>query len=79
MYTMIKHLNNKFIKIQQDYQFVVLCKVITLQFLHMVKLVQEKPIQCKDSDIICMMIKEVLYQEQFRIYLDTYNLAKIKM
>jgi len=78
MYTMIKHLNNKFIKILQDYQFAVLYKVITLQFLHMVKLEREKLIQCKDSDIICMMIKEVLYQEQFKIYLDTYNPAKIK-
>ncbi len=76
---MISLINNKFIKILQDYQYVVLYKDTMLQFLHTDRQVQEKHIQWKDSDIICMMIKEVLFQEQFRIFLDIFKVVKIKM
>jgi hypothetical protein len=78
MFMMINQINNKFIKILQDYQYVVPYKDIMLQFLLMDKQEQEKLIQWKDLDIICMTTKEELYQEQYKIYLDIYNLVKIK-
>jgi hypothetical protein len=78
MYMMTKHLNNKFIKIQQDSLYVVLFKDIMRQFSHMDKLEQEKHLQWKDLSTTCMMKKEVLFQEQFKIFLDIFKVAKIK-
>ena len=43
------------------------------------KQVQERHIQWKDLGIICMMMKEVLYQEQSKIFLDIFKVAKMKM
>lgn len=79
MFMMIKPRNNKYIKTQQDYLFVVLLKAIMPRYLLMVKLEQEKHTLWKDLDTICMMIKEVLFLEQFKIYLDIFSLVKIKM
>lgn len=59
MSTMTKPVNNKSIKIQQDFLYVAPLKDIMLRSLLMVKLVQERHIQWKDLDIICMMIKGV--------------------
>lgn len=76
---MIKQPNNKFIKILPVYLFVVPYKGIMQLSLPMDKQAQEKHIPWKASDIICMMIKEELFREQYRIFLDIFNHAKIKM
>jgi len=52
MFMMMKLHNNKFIKIQRDCQYVQHCKVIMPRYLLMDKLAQEKPILCKDLNII---------------------------
>jgi hypothetical protein len=41
--------------------------------------VQAKPIPWKGLGTICMMIKEELYQEQFKIFLGIYKVVKMKM
>jgi hypothetical protein len=79
MYMMIKHLNNKYIKIQRGYPYAAPSKVIMQQFLHMGKLEQEKHSQWKDSNTICTMMKEELFQEQSKIFLDIFKVVKIKM
>ena len=79
MCMMTRPLNNKFIKILLDCQSVARFKVTMRQFLHMDKLVQEKPILCKVLDTTCMTMKEVLYPEQSKISSDTFNHAKTKM
>lgn len=78
-YMMMKPLNNKSIKIPQDYRYVVLYKVIMPLFLLMVKQEQEKHLQWKDLSIICMMMKEESFQEQFKIFLDTFKAVRIRM
>jgi hypothetical protein len=79
MYMTTKHLNNKFIKIQLDYLYVVLSKDIMPLFSHMDKLEQEKHLPWKDLNTTCMMMKGVLFQEQFKIFLGIFKVAKIKM
>jgi hypothetical protein len=79
MSTMTNPLNNKFIKIQQDYLYVVHLKAIMRQSLHMVRQAQEKRILWRVLDIICMMMKEALSLEQSRIFSGTFSRAKIKM
>ena len=76
---MIKPPNNKFIKILLVYLFVAPYKDIMQLSLPMDKQAQEKHILWKASDIICMTIKEELFQEQYRIFLDIFNHARIKM
>ena len=52
MFTMMNQVKNKYIKTQLDCPYVVRFKDIMPPFLHMDKLVQEKLIQWKVSDII---------------------------
>lgn len=76
---MMKQPKNKYIKTPHVYLYVVHCKDITQRYLPMVKQEQAKLIQWKDLDIICMMMKEVLFLELSRIFLDIFNRAKMKM
>lgn len=58
MFMMIK-LNNKiYIILLQDYLYVLLYKVIMQQYLRMGKQEREKLIQCKDLNIIFMIMIE---------------------
>ncbi len=52
MCMMMKYLRSRFIKILQDYQYVLLYRVIMQQYLRMDKLEQAKPIQCRVLNII---------------------------
>jgi hypothetical protein len=78
-YMMMKHPNNKFIRILQDYLYVAPSKAIMLLSLLMDKQALEKLLQWKDLNIICTMMKEALFQELYKIFLDTFKVAKIKM
>ena len=78
MSTMMKPLNNKFMKTLPDYQFVVPFKATMPLYLHMDRLVQAKPTQCKGLDTTCMMMNEVSYPEQYKIFSGTFNLVKTK-
>lgn len=79
MSMMMKPLNNKFIKTLLDYQFVVPFKATMPLYLHMDRLVQAKLTLCRDLDTTCMMMNEVLYPEQYKIFSGTFNLVKTKM
>jgi hypothetical protein len=59
MFMMMKHNRSISITTQLVYPYVQHYKVTMQQYLHMVKQVQERPIQCKDLNIIYMMNREV--------------------
>lgn len=63
--------NNQFLKILQCQLYKVCWKVITVQFLHMDKQEQEKPLQWKEYRMI--LNYKVLFQELFVIFLQQFK------
>lgn len=75
---MMKPIKKKSIRIQQDFQSVLLWKDIMPLSLPMGRLEQGRPIQCKVSNTISPVKKEALFQEPSKISLHIQKSALIR-
>ena len=78
MFMMMIPSSQKYTVQRLNSQLCQLCKDIMLLSLHTAKLELERHLLWKDLNIICMMSKEVLSQEPFKIYSDISRAAKMK-